>query len=157
ELADVQSLPASPGPKEEVVKWRTMAAGADCAYPAAALEASRAYQNGVGTPGNGEEAFRLGQQAAPCGGGRGWGMLGLLYQRGVGTKANPQEAARSFRVGADLGDPAAQFQLAGLYQQGRGVERNYQMAAKWYTKVAPQRVFFEKGQACLRLGDLYQS
>lgn len=91
-----------------------------------------AYELGVDTLPDPEQAAYWFRKASDQGNPSAAYRLGLHYEEGLGVPQNYLEAANLYRASAKKGDDQGQRALAEMYRLGLGVSKNITQALLWY-------------------------
>ena len=118
------------------------------------------YDQGLGTPINIPEAFRLYQQAAAQGNALAKGRLARFYFSGNSVQTDEAQAGRLAREAfpgvlraAEANDAVAQMIVGTMYADGLGVARDTTDALRWLHKSADQNLPLAKAN----LGVMYEN
>ena len=102
----------------------------------AALQVARAYQNGIGTQPNNEQALAWYQQAALRGSVQAKLDLFCIYTKGKLGAADPQAALAYLQAAAQENHPDAQHKLGNMYMHGETLPQHEGQALFWYINAA---------------------
>jgi TPR repeat protein len=97
------------------------------------------YLDGIDTPVDYIQAFRLLSAAADHRVPRAMANLGRMYAEGLGIPRDIVEAIRFYEAAAKAGEFLAQVELGRIYSRGLGVARNPDAALRWYSAAAAQQ------------------
>lgn len=103
------------------------------------------FLDGIGSPPNYPEAFRLLSIGAARGAPRAILNLARMYALGLGVDQDLPKAYSLFHAAANAGEFFAKIALARMYKSGYGVSRDASLARHWYEQAVHQAEQQEAG------------
>jgi len=95
-----------------------------------------AYQDGVGTPIDGNKALEWFQKSSDQGDDVAAYNIAIIHDEGTLVPENPAEALKYYRLAVDRGNVDAMVNLGIMYENGEGIEADVEAALELYKRAA---------------------